>query len=158
MIKKILNVNGIERAVIADPEATLADALRQHLFLTGTKVGCGKGECGACSVIMNGKVIRSCITRIKNIPDSAAVTTIEGVGTPQNLHALQLAWIAYNGAQCGFCTPGFIVSAKALLDENNRPTREETRNWFQKHHNACRCTGYNPSSMRSWRLARSHPR
>ena len=93
---------------------------------------------------MNGEVVRSCIVRLKNVPDHAAVTTIEGVGTPQNLHALQLAWIAHNGAQCGFCSPGFIVSAKALLDENRNPTREEIRDWFQKHHNACRCTGYKP--------------
>ena len=144
MIKKILNVNGVDRTAIADADATLADVLREHLFLTGTKVGCNKGECGACSVIMNGKVVRSCITRIKQVPDNAAITTIEGVGTPQNLHALQLAWIAHNGAQCGFCTPGFIVSAKALLDENKKPTREEVREWFQRHHNACRCTGYKP--------------
>ena len=144
MIKKILNVNGVERTAIADADATLADVLREHLFLTGTKVGCNKGECGACSVIMNGKVVRSCITRIKQVPDNAAITTIEGVGTPQSLHALQLAWIAHNGAQCGFCTPGFIVSAKVLLDENKKPTREEVRDWFQKHHNACRCTGYKP--------------
>jgi aldehyde oxidoreductase len=144
MIKKILNVNGVDRTAIADADATLADVLREHLFLTGTKVGCNKGECGACSVIMNGKVVRSCITRIKQVPDNAAITTIEGVGTPQSLHALQLAWIVHNGAQCGFCTPGFIVSAKALLDENKKPTREEVREWFQRHHNACRCTGYKP--------------
>ncbi len=144
MIKKMLNVNGIERTALAYPDATLANVLRENLFLTGTKVGCGIGECGACSVILNGKVVRSCITRIKNVPDHAAITTIEGVGTPQNLHALQLAWIAHNGAQCGFCSPGFIVLAKALLDENQKPTREEVRDWFQKHHNACRCTGYKP--------------
>ncbi len=144
MIKKILNVNGVEKTAMADPDATLADVLRQNLFLTGTKVGCGKGECGACSVIMNGKVVRSCIARMKQVPDHAVITTIEGVGTPQNLHALQLAWIAHNGAQCGFCSPGFIVSAKALLDVNQKPTREEVRDWFQKHHNACRCTGYKP--------------
>jgi aldehyde oxidoreductase len=144
MIKKVLDVNGVERTAIADPDATLADVIRENLFLTGTKVGCGKGECGACSVIMNGKVVRSCITRIKNVPDHAAITTVEGVGTPKNLHALQLAWIAHNGAQCGFCSPGFIVSAKALLNENQKPTREEIREWFQTHHNACRCTGYKP--------------
>jgi aldehyde oxidoreductase len=144
MIKKILKVNGVERMAIAEPDATLADVLREQLFLTGTKVGCNKGECGACSVIMNGKVIRSCITRMKQVPEGAEITTIEGVGTPQSLHALQLAWIVHNGAQCGFCTPGFIVSAKALLDENKKPTREEVRDWFQKHHNACRCTGYKP--------------
>jgi len=144
MIKKILNVNGVEKTVLAYPDVTLANVLRENLFLTGTKIGCGRGECGACSIIMNGEVVRSCVVRLKNVPDHAAVTTIEGVGTPQNLHALQLAWIAHNGAQCGFCSPGFIVSAKALLDENRNPTREEIRDWFQKHHNACRCTGYKP--------------
>ena len=144
MIKKVINVNGIEKVVIADPAAMLADVLRENLFLTGTKVGCGKGECGACSVIMNGKVVRSCITRLRQVPDHAAITTIEGVGTPQSLHALQIAWIVHNGAQCGFCTPGFIVSAKALLDENQKPNRQEVRDWFQKHRNACRCTGYKP--------------
>ncbi|MGD0232321.1 MAG: molybdopterin-dependent aldehyde oxidoreductase, partial [Syntrophorhabdales bacterium] len=144
MIKKTLSVNGVERVAIAEPGATLANVLRENLFLTGTKVGCGKGECGACSVIMNGKVIRSCIVKMRQVPEFAVITTIEGVGTPQNLHALQIAWIVHNGAQCGFCSPGFIVSAKALLDENPRPTREEVRDWFQKHHNACRCTGYKP--------------
>ena len=144
MIKKILNVNGVEKTVLTDPDAFLANVLRESLFLTGTKVGCGKGECGACSVILNGKVVRSCVIRIRNVPDHAVVTTIEGVGTPKNLHALQLAWIAHNGAQCGFCSPGFIVSAKALLDENSNPTREEARDWFGRHHNACRCTGYKP--------------
>jgi aldehyde oxidoreductase len=144
MIKKTLNVNGVEKVVIANPEVTLANVLRENLFLTGTKVGCGKGECGACSVIMNGRVIRSCITKMKQVPEFAVITTVEGVGTPQSLHAVQMAWIVYNGAQCGFCTPGFIVSAKALLDENPKPTRKEVRDWFKKHHNACRCTGYKP--------------
>ena len=143
MIRKVLNINGVERLVIAEADAC-CPVIRENLFLTGTKVGCAKGECGACSVIMNGKVVRSCITRMKNVPDSAAITTIEGVGTPQALHALQVAWIVHNGAQCGFCTPGFIVSAKALLDANLNPTREEVRDWFQKHRNACRCTGYKP--------------
>ena len=144
MIKKILNVNGIERTVVTDSDASLANVIRENLFLTGTKVGCGRGECGACSVIVDGRVVRSCTLRIKNVPDHAAITTIEGVGTPLKLHALQLAWIAHNGAQCGFCSPGFIVSAKALLDENQAPSRDEVRRWFQKHHNACRCTGYKP--------------
>ena len=144
MIRRVLNVNGFEKTVTADPAASLADVLRESLFLTGTKVGCGKGECGACSVILNGKLVRSCIVKMKQVPDGAAITTIEGVGSPDNLHPLQLAWIKYNGAQCGFCTPGFIVSAKALLDENASPTREEVREWFQKNHNACRCTGYKP--------------
>jgi aldehyde oxidoreductase len=144
MIRRILTVNGVEKTVAVDPGATLAEVLRENLFLTGTKVGCGKGECGACSVILNGKLVRSCIVKMKQVPDDAEVTTIEGIGTPQNLHPLQQAWIRFNGAQCGFCSPGFIVSAKALLDENPRPGREEVRDWFQKHHNACRCTGYKP--------------
>ncbi|MEN6448235.1 MAG: molybdopterin-dependent aldehyde oxidoreductase, partial [Syntrophaceae bacterium] len=136
---------------------TLAEVLRERLFLTGTKIGCGKGECGACSVIMDGKVIRSCITRMKNVPDGAVITTIEGVGTPQSLHPLQHAWIKYNGAQCGFCTPGFIVSAKGLLDENANPSRQDVRDWFQRHHNACRCTGYKPlvdATMEAARVVR----
>lgn len=144
MVNRTLNINGIERTVIVDQNATLAEVLREQLLLTGTKIGCEKGECGACSVIMNNKVIRSCITKMRQVPEGAVITTIEGVGTPQSLHALQLAWIVHNGAQCGFCSPGFIVSAKGLLDENKNPTRQEVRDWFQKHHNACRCTGYKP--------------
>ncbi len=144
MIRRILTVNGVEKTVVVDPGANLAEVLRENLFLTGTKVGCGKGECGACSVILNGKLVRSCVTKMKQVPDDAVITTIEGLGTPQKLHPLQEAWINHNGAQCGFCSPGFIVSAKALLDEKISPSREEVRDWFQKHHNACRCTGYKP--------------
>ncbi len=144
MEKKVLNINGINRTVIADPEATLADVLRSQLGLTGTKVGCGTAQCGACSVIMDGKVVRSCVTRMSKIEAGAAITTIEGIGTPENLHPLQVAWMVHGGAQCGFCSPGFIVSAKAFLDQNSKPTREEVRDWFQKHRNACRCTGYKP--------------
>jgi aldehyde oxidoreductase len=144
MIKKTLTVNGVERTVITDSRCTLANAIRENVGLTGTKVGCGKGECGACSVIMNARLVRSCVVRFEDVPDYSDITTIEGIGTPGNLHALQLAWIVHNGAQCGFCSPGFIVSAKALLDSNRNPTREDVRDWFQKHHNACRCTGYQP--------------
>ncbi|WP_435550446.1 molybdopterin-dependent aldehyde oxidoreductase [Desulfobacterium sp. N47] len=142
MIIKNLNVNGKKIVVVTDPDASLADVLRGQLLLTGTKVGCNEGQCGACNVIMNGKLVRSCITKMKRVPDGAAVTTIEGIGTPANLHPLQSAWVLHGGAQCGFCTPGFIVSAKALLDENSNPTREEARDWFNQHKNACRCTGY----------------
>ena len=144
MIKKVINVNGIGRTMVVDPEVSLADVLREQLCLTGTKVGCDTGQCGACSVIMDGKVIRSCITKMKRVPDDANITTIEGVGTPDNLHPLQLAFAVHGAAQCGFCTPGFIVSAKALLDHNSDPSREEVRDWFQKHRNVCRCTGYKP--------------
>lgn len=142
MLKKSLTINGIKRTVIVDAEATLVQLLRKQLCLTGTKVGCGKGECGTCSVIMDGKVVRSCIVKMKNVPDDVEIITIEGVGTQENLHPLQLAWMVHGGAQCGFCTPGFIVSAKALLDTNVNPTREDVRNWFQKNRNLCRCTGY----------------
>ena len=144
MFKKKLKINGIMKTIITDPETTLAEVLRKQLLLTGTKVGCGKGECGACNVIMDGKVIRSCITRMKRVPDEAEIVTIEGIGNHENLHPLQLAWMVHGAAQCGFCTPGFIVSAKVLLDENPNPTREEVRDWFQKTRNVCRCTGYIP--------------
>jgi aldehyde oxidoreductase len=144
MQKKKLLVNGIERTVITDSSDLLSDVIRKNLHLTGTKVGCGKGQCGACNVIMDGKLIRSCITKMNRVPDGASITTIEGIGTPTDLHALQAAWMLHGAAQWGFCTPGFIVSAKALLDQNADPSREDVRDWFQKHKNACRCTGYKP--------------
>ena len=129
---------------ICDPENdSLADVLRR-LGLTGTKIGCGTGQCGACSVILDGKVVRSCTRKMGAVKDYSIVSTIEGLGTADHLHPLQLAWIVYGGVQCGFCTPGFIVSAKALLDENINPSREDVRDWFKKHYNACRCTGYKP--------------
>ncbi|HNU72351.1 MAG TPA: molybdopterin-dependent oxidoreductase [Thermodesulfobacteriota bacterium] len=142
MITKSLIVNGIPKTLIVDPKASLADVLRKQLLLTGVKVGCNQGQCGACNVIMNGELIRSCARTMQRVPDGASITTIEGIGTPQNLHPLQRAWIKHGGAQCGFCTPGFIVSSKALLDTNVNPSRDEVRDWFQKHRNACRCTGY----------------
>ena len=144
MQKKILKINGLSRTLIVDPEKSLADVLRQQLLLTGCKVGCGQGQCGSCSVILDGRVVRSCVVKMSKVPDEAVITTIEGVGNPENLHPLQVAWIGHGCAQCGFCSPGFIVSAKVLLDENSSPTREEVRDWFQKHRNACRCTGYKP--------------
>jgi aldehyde oxidoreductase len=133
MIKKVINVNGIGRTIIIDPDVSLANVLREQLGFTGTKIGCDTGQCGACSVIMDGKVIRSCITKMKRVPDDANITTIEGIGTPDNLHPLQLAFAVHGAAQCGFCTSGFIVSAKAMLDQNSDPNREEVRDWFQKH-------------------------
>ncbi|MDR2500828.1 MAG: molybdopterin-dependent oxidoreductase [Treponema sp.] len=144
MEKRVLTINGQQRALIACGESTLADVLRKQLMLTGCKVGCGNGQCGACSVILNGKVVRACARKMKGIEDNAVIETIEGVGTPDNLHPLQLAWMGYGCAQCGFCSPGFILSAKQLLAENHSPTRDEVRDWFQKHRNACRCTGYKP--------------
>ena len=140
----LLNVNGIAKSVLADPQESLAKVLRGQLGLTGTKIGCDGGQCGACSVLLDGKVVRSCITKMAKVPENAKIVTIEGIGTPDDLHPLQVAWINHGGVQCGFCSPGFIVSAKGLLDQNPKPTREQVRDWFQKHHNVCRCTGYKP--------------
>lgn len=142
LMKMTLNINGADRMFICDPEKdTLASVLRR-LGLTGTKVGCGTGVCGSCSVILDGKVTRSCTKKIKSIKEYSSVITIEGIGTALNPHPLQYAWVNLGAVQCGFCVPGFIVSAYQLLQENPDPTREEVRDWFQKHRNVCRCTGY----------------
>ena len=144
LTRLFLHINGANRMVVFDPDKdTLADMLRRH-GLTGTKVGCNAGQCGACSVLVDGAVVRACNRKMKNMEEFTCIETIEGLGQPGNLHPLQQAWITYGGVQCGFCSPGFIVSAKALLDENLNPTREEVRAWFQKHRNLCRCTGYKP--------------
>ncbi|WP_094604256.1 Aldehyde oxidoreductase [Sporomusa silvacetica DSM 10669] len=144
-LRKIcININGVDRMLICNPgQDSLADVLRRT-GLTGTKLGCKTGQCGSCSVLLDGKVVRSCVRKIKDIPDYSKVVTIEGIGTPTNLHPLQQAWITYGGVQCGFCSPGFIMSAKGLLDKNPNPTREEVRHWFTIHRNACRCTGWKP--------------
>jgi aldehyde oxidoreductase len=144
MIKRTLNVNGVPRTVVADPEQSLANVLRENLGLTSVKIGCNQGQCGACTVYMDGKLVRSCTRKLKKVDNGASLLTLEGIGTPDNLHPIQLAWIAYGAAQCGFCSPGFLVSTYALLEKNPSPTREEVRDWFQKHRNACRCTGYKP--------------
>ncbi len=139
-----LTINGVTKSILFDPEKdTLAETLRRYGYL-GVKVGCGQGQCGACNVILNGKLVRSCVRKMDKVEEWSTIETIEGLGVANHLHPLQAAWIYYGGAQCGFCTPGFIVSAKALLDENPSPTREEVREWFQKNRNVCRCTGYKP--------------
>ncbi len=142
MLKRTIEVNGVSRMVVAPADESLANVLRTQLGLTGTKVGCGQAQCGCCNVILNNKLVRSCVTKMSRVEDGATVTTVEGVGTPDSMHPVQLAWIIHGGAQCGFCTPGFIVSAKALLDANPDPSREDIREWFNTHRNACRCTGY----------------
>jgi aldehyde oxidoreductase len=142
--KTTLLVNGVERQFFFNPaEDSLAETLRRY-GLTGVKVGCNAGQCGACSIIVDGNVVRSCMKKMKDVAEGAVIETIEGLGTASNLHPLQQAWITYGGVQCGFCSPGFIMSAKALLDTNISPTREEVRAWFFKHRNICRCTGYKP--------------
>jgi aldehyde oxidoreductase len=139
-----LTLNGVLRPVVCDPEKDTLAVVIRRMGLTGTKIGCGTGVCGACSVLLNGEVVRSCTRKMKSVPEFSEIITIEGIGTPQNLHPLQQAWITYGGVQCGFCTPGFIVSAYGLLLKNNNPTREEVRAWFKQHRNVCRCTGYKP--------------
>lgn len=144
MLKKMLHVNGVDRMVICEQDDTLANVLRENLNLTSVKIGCGSGQCGSCTVVVDGKLKRTCTIKMKRIAEHTEIVTAEGVGTPENLHPIQLAWIAHGGAQCGFCTPGFIISSYALLLENKSPSREDVRDWFQKHRNACRCTGYKP--------------
>ena len=144
MIKKTLVINGVTRNILVNENETLATFLRERLLLTGCKIGCGEGHCGACNVIVDGKVTRSCVVKMGRVKDGANITTIEGIGTISDMHPLQVAWMAHGCAQCGFCSPGFIMSAKVLLDNNNAPTREEVRDWFQKNRNLCRCTGYKP--------------
>lgn len=142
--RKILNINNIDREVVCDSEKdSLVDVIRR-LGLTGTKVGCGTGQCGACTVLVNGKPVRSCSRKMKNIAENTKIITIEGLGTADNLHPLQKAFMNYASVQCGFCSPGFIVSAKGLLDQNPAPTRKQVRDWFTSNNNICRCTGYKP--------------
>ena len=145
MIKRKLIVNGVEQVLEVDAQDNLATVLREQLGLTGVKLGCnGLGECGACTIIWDGKAVRSCNYTMERIPNGADIITIEGVGDADALHPLQVACMVHGGAQCGFCTPGFIVSAKALLDTNKNPSREDVRDWFQRNRNMCRCTGYIP--------------
>jgi aldehyde oxidoreductase len=144
MQKKVLNVNGQPKTVIVDPEAMLVDVIRNQMHLTGTKVSCRDGHCGACSVIVDGKLTLACVTPLKKVPDGAQIITVEGIGTPDNLHPIQMALIIHGAPQCGFCIPGMVVSTKVLLDQNPSPTREQVRSWLTQHHNACRCNGYKP--------------
>ena len=142
MIKKSLVINGVTKSLVIDPQATLGDFLRKQLLLTGTKVSCNDGHCGACSVIVDGKLTLACLTKMSKLPEGASILTVEGVGTPQNMHPIQKAFAIHGAAQCGFCTPGMVMSTYALLMENPDPSREDVRAWLTKHHNACRCTGY----------------
>jgi len=132
-----VNEQNIELKV--DPRATLLDVLREQLGLTGTKRGCDAGDCGACTVIMNGKAILSCLTPVLQA-DGKEIITIEGLAHEGKLHLLQEAFMECGAVQCGFCTPGMLLSAKALLDRNSSPTQEEVKVAISG--NLCRCTGY----------------
>ncbi|MBN2470909.1 MAG: molybdopterin-dependent oxidoreductase [Anaerolineae bacterium] len=144
MRKISLYINDVPKTLVVDPKTSLMDVLRKQLLLTGTKDGCEDGHCGACAVLVNGKYTLACVTPMSRVQDGAHILTVEGIGTPDNLHPIQKAFILHGVAQCGFCTPGFVISTKALLDSNPAPTREEVRDWFHKRHNVCRCNGYKP--------------
>ena len=134
-----LTINGKKRKVETTTSVRLLDLIRDDLHLTGTKEGCGKGECGACTVIMNGELVTSCLILAPQA-DGAVITTIEGVGDGENLDPVQEAFIETGAVQCGFCTPGMILAAKKLLEENPHPTEEEIKRGISG--NLCRCTGY----------------
>ncbi len=134
-----LNVNGEDRQVIVPPEKTLLEVLREDMYLTGTKHGCELGECGTCTVLIDGVPVLSCLA----LPiecQGQAILTVEGMAEGATLHPLQQAFAELGAAQCGYCTPGILLTAKALLEENRRPTRDEVKAALAG--NLCRCTGY----------------
>lgn len=141
MEKEIISflINGQVRDVIVTPNITLAELLREQLDLTGTKKGCEVGECGSCTVLVDGKPALSCSTLAIAVRDKA-ILTIEGLAQGTQLHPLQQAFIDHGAIQCGFCTPGAILMAKAMLDENPNPTRDDVKEALGG--NLCRCTGY----------------
>ncbi|SRR6266542_980240 len=132
-------VNGEAKRIHAYPMARLLDVLREELKLTGTKEGCGEGECGACSVFLDGQIVNSCLLPVAQV-EGSSIKTIEGVASENQLHAVQEAFIECGGTQCGICTPGMILAAINLLEQNPRPTETEIRNGLAG--NLCRCTGY----------------
>jgi carbon-monoxide dehydrogenase small subunit len=134
-----LRVNGIDRSALTEARRTLVDFLRDDLELTGTHVGCEHGVCGACTVLIDGEPVRSCLMLAVQAAGSS-IETIEGLGSPDDLSPLQQAFRESHGFQCGFCTPGFVMSTVALLRENPDPTEDEIRHYLSG--NLCRCTGY----------------
>ena len=132
-------VNGVAAEMTGHPMTRLLDALRTELHLTGTKEGCGEGECGACSVLLDGQLVNSCLVPIIQV-DGSAIVTIEGVAQGERLHAVQEAFLACGGAQCGICTPGMILAAVSLLERTPHPTEHDVRAGLAG--NLCRCTGY----------------
>lgn len=134
-------LNGRTVALATPPLTSLRDALRDHLHLHATKAGCGQGGCGSCTVLVNGEPVFSCLTLLALV-DGQEVTTLEGIGTPSHLHPIQEAFYDHFAAQCGYCSSGMILAAKALLDRNPKPNREEIAEALAG--NLCRCTGYLP--------------
>jgi aerobic carbon-monoxide dehydrogenase small subunit len=142
MTKKVqvqATINAEDVEFLCEPRQSLLEVLRETLGLTGAKEGCNNGNCGACNVILDGALVNSCLVLAVEI-NRRNVTTIEGIATARGLHPLQEKFIAQAALQCGFCTPGFIVAAKALLDQNPDPSENEVRQWLAG--NLCRCTGY----------------
>ncbi len=134
-----LSVNGVEKTITTHPARPLLDVLREELHLTGAKYGCGEGRCGACTVLMDGRRILSCITPV-SMADKKTVTTIEGLADGDSLHPVQQAFLDEGAIQCGYCTPGMILSTVALLKNNSQPTDEQIAEWMNV--NICRCNGY----------------
>jgi carbon-monoxide dehydrogenase small subunit len=132
-------INGEPVEFLCEPQQTLLDVLRDELHLTGSKEGCASGDCGACSVIVDNRLVCSCLM-LGAEAEGHRITTIEGIADGDRLHPVQQKFLEHAALQCGFCTPGLIVAAKALLDENLNPTEEEARYWLAG--NLCRCTGY----------------
>src|SRR5436190_6877939 len=141
LIKKLelhCSVNGQRETLHAYPMERLLDVLREQLHLTGTKEGCGEGECGACTVLIDGQIVNSCLVPVAQA-EGASIKTIEGIASGDQLHAVQQAFIACGGAQCGICTPGMVMAAMDLLQRNPNPTEADIRNGLAG--NLCRCTG-----------------
>jgi len=132
-------INGEEIEFLCEPHQSLLEVLRETIGLMGAKEGCNNGNCGSCNVILDGKLVNSCLVLAVEI-QGKSVTTIEGIASPEGLHPLQQKFIEHAALQCGFCTPGFIVASKALLDQNPDPSEGEVRTWLAG--NLCRCTGY----------------
>ena len=132
-------INGDNIEFLCDPEETLLDILRDKLHLTGTKEGCGTGDCGACSITLDGKLVCSCLVLGAEV-DNSEISTIEGMSNGEKLHPLQQKFLDHAALQCGVCTPGILVAAKSLLEKNPDPTESEVRYWLAG--NLCRCTGY----------------
>lgn len=135
-----ITLNGKKIEIKSDPEKILLNILRDEFRLTGTKRGCDIGVCGTCTVLINGEAKRSCVIKLSDIQESDEITTIEGLSDGKKLHPIQEAFIKAGAIQCGFCTPGMVLAAKALLDKNPHPSREEIKKALSA--NLCRCTGY----------------
>ena len=138
-MKLQFTVNGLDRQIEAPPMKRLLDVLRENLRLTGVKEGCGEGECGACSIILDNEVINSCLVPACQV-NGSTIITVEGLADDGRLNPLQQAFLECGGAQCGICTPGMLIAARALLDQNSKPSRDQIKEAIAG--NLCRCTGY----------------